>query len=129
MIEVHDTPLLETEPSKQKKRPPLFSFMSQSQQPKKKKTSISPPAQFTMYLEQIADEPVAGLEFWSMMHNQSKYPSLFKLAGKVLSVPASSAPVERVFSHGGIFTRPHRATLSDAMLGKLLLLKCNISEL
>ncbi|KAJ4931011.1 hypothetical protein JOQ06_025312 [Pogonophryne albipinna] len=40
------------------------------------------------------------LLFWAM--NMKVLPSLFKVAIRVLVVPASSAPVERVFSHGGI---------------------------
>ena len=36
---------------------------------------------------------------------------------RTLSVPATSAPVERVFSHGGIIMCPHRAQLSDKLLG------------
>ena len=52
-------------------------------------------------------------------------PALAKLARLVLSVPASSAPVERVFSHGGIIFRPHRRGMSDANLYELIYLKCN----
>ena len=52
-------------------------------------------------------------------------PALAKLANIVLSVPASSAPVERVFSHGGIIFRPHRRRLNDHNLSQLIFLKCN----
>lgn len=38
----------------------------------------------------------AALEFWAT--NREKFPLLHSLAVKVLSIPASSAPVERVFS-------------------------------
>ena len=42
-----------------------------------------------------------------------------------LSVPATSAPVERVFSRGGIIMRPHRVQLNDKLLSNLIFLKCN----
>ena len=42
-----------------------------------------------------------------------------------LSVPAISAPMERVSSHGGIIMRPHRASLGDDMLSRLINPKCN----
>ncbi|KAI4801866.1 hypothetical protein KUCAC02_019734, partial [Chaenocephalus aceratus] len=37
------------------------------------------------------------------------------------------APVERVFSHGGLIMRPHRARLSARTLSSLIFLKCNHS--
>lgn len=63
------------------------------------------------------------LSFWSV--NRSRLYRLFTLAMRCLAVPASSAPVERVFSHGGIIMRPHRARLSHKMLSNLIFLKCN----
>jgi len=43
----------------------------------------------------------------------------------LLSVPATSAPVERVFSQGGIILRPHRVKMSDSVLEMLMYLRCN----
>uniref|UniRef100_A0A3Q3AYL0 HAT C-terminal dimerisation domain-containing protein n=1 Tax=Kryptolebias marmoratus TaxID=37003 RepID=A0A3Q3AYL0_KRYMA len=43
----------------------------------------------------------------------------------LLSVTASSAPVERVFSRGGIVMRPHHQRLGAKMLQSLIFLKCN----
>ena len=63
------------------------------------------------------------LKFWSL-HKQ-KLPKLFALAKRVISIPASSAPVERVFSQGGLIMRPHRSRLSDQLLSDLVFLKCN----
>jgi len=47
----------------------------------------------------------------------------------VQSVPATSAPVEKVFSHGGIIMRPHRARLIDTMLSNIVFLKCNVDNM
>ncbi len=67
----------------------------------------------------------AALEFWAT--NREKFPLLHSLAVKVLSIPASSAPVERVFSKGGIIMRPHRARLTHKMVTELVFLKSNMA--
>ena len=50
-----------------------------------------------------------SLEFWKL--NQIKYSPLAKLAPQFLCVPASSAPVERLFSIVGKIFRPERCRL------------------
>ncbi|GAA6080441.1 uncharacterized protein LOC115775858, partial [Tachysurus ichikawai] len=64
-----------------------------------------------------------ALSFWAKNHDRD--PQLHNLAMKVLSVPASSAPVDRVFSSGSIIMRPRRACLGHKMLQSLIFLKCN----
>ena len=73
--------------------------------------------------EEFEHEQSAVLTFSST--NRSRLSKLFPLAMQVLLVTASSAPVERVFSHGGLIMRPHRSRLGDTMLSNLLFLKCN----
>ena len=55
----------------------------------------------------------------------TKYPSVANLVKRTLCVPATSAPVEQVFSHGGIVVRLHRSSLAPERLHKILFLKCN----
>ena len=55
----------------------------------------------------------------------TKLTVLRPLLEKSFSVPATSAPVERVFSHSGLTMRPHRDRMSDRMLSDLLMIKCN----
>jgi len=42
---------------------------------------------------------------------------------RVLCTPASSAPVERVFSQSGLLVRPHRARMSDKLMELLVFFK------
>ena len=44
---------------------------------------------------------------------------------KLWCVPVTSAPVERIFPQNGIILRPHRAKMSNELLGTLVFLKCN----
>ena len=55
----------------------------------------------------------------------TKYPSVVNLVKQTLCVPATSALVERVFSHGGIVVLPHGSSLASERLHKILFLKCN----
>jgi hypothetical protein len=81
-------------------------------------------AQLNQYLETKFDkETDECLSFW--VDNRNIFDKLFIPAIVALSVPASSAPVERVFSFSGIFCRPHRSRISDANLERLTFLRCN----
>ena len=106
----------------------LFAGYKRSRH-KSNRMNTSVASQYHRYLEVAAGfdhnekGPNACLYFWLV--NKNNLPRLFPLAMRVLSVPASSSPIERVFSHGGIIMRPHRAKLSDKMLSSLIYLKCN----
>ena len=50
---------------------------------------------------------------WKLVKSRSQLRQLMPLLEYVFCGPCTSAPVERVFSHSGIFVRPHRASLSD----------------
>jgi len=59
------------------------------------------------------------------VYASGEYATLMPLFERVLSAPASSAPVERVFSPSGLIMRPNRERMSDKMLEELVFLKCN----
>ena len=91
---------------------------------RKKLTRISfAHLQVIRYLELAEETEEMCLEFWYA--NKARLDLIFGLAKKVLAVPASSVPVECVFSRGGIIMRPHRAQLNDKLLAELIFLKCN----
>ena len=66
--------------------------------------------------------PRNALQFWS---SPGELSPLQKLAWYIFCVPATSAPVERVFSVGGNILTPRRNRLSTDMLSKLMIVKCN----
>ena len=61
--------------------------------------------------------------FWS--GNRFDLPKLAHLVYNILCVPASSSPIERVFSAAGIIFRPHRARMAYSTLQCLVFLKVN----
>nr|XP_055032036.1 zinc finger BED domain-containing protein 4-like [Misgurnus anguillicaudatus] len=95
----------------------LFSYRKRPKQD----TTTNPETQLNNYLSLCCGQ--ACLSFWDA--NRGILPVLFPVAMRAFSVPASSAPVERVFSHGGIIMRPHRARLADKTLSNLIFCKCN----
>lgn len=60
------------------------------------------------------------LEWWRL--KQEQYPLLAKIALKVLAIPATSAPSERVFSVAGITIAKERSRLATANAGELIFL-------
>ncbi|XDV25941.1 hypothetical protein PO909_029765 [Leuciscus waleckii] len=87
----------------------------------KRDVGTPPAVQLSHYIDMA--EGQNALLFWAL--NSKTLPSLFQVAIRVLAVPASSAPVERVFSHGGIILRPHRTQMTDRLLANLIFCKCN----
>ena len=59
------------------------------------------------------------------LHQEAQFTVQHSLFEKIFCAPATSGPVERVFSHSGLFVRPHRARIRDKILSDLVFLKCN----
>jgi hypothetical protein len=60
-------------------------------------------------------------QFWTT--NAMMFENLIGAARKYLCVPATSSPVERLFSYSGYIFRPHRQRLTTKKLEKLTMLK------
>ena len=75
----------------------------------------------TNYLQMIGVTEMQLSEVFKM----EQFSSICPLLERVLCVPVSSAPVERVFSQSGLVMKPNRARMSDSLLEELVFLKCN----
>jgi len=84
-------------------------------------TSVSD--EVTRYLEDTVAPGINTLHYWEV--NQEKFPRLAALALKHLCIPASSAPVERLFSVAGKIFRPDRCALQDKTFQQLIFIKGN----
>ena len=88
-------------------------------------SNVAPERQLMDYLQRIN-----SLEFdpcdllITLVWTQN--PLLQPLFAKKFCTLATSAPVERVFSHSGFIMRPHRAKMNDGLLKTLVMLKCNL---
>ena len=108
-----------------KKRSKLFGFMDRSQQnTESQQVSDTLLLQVEEYL-QSPTLPEDGdlLSYWK--DNCHRYPELSKIACRYLQIPASSGPVERLFSIAGKVFRPDRCRLTDEMFAKLMFIRCN----
>jgi len=77
---------------------------------------------------QCGDDIHDCLLFW--IKNITELPELFELAMKVRSVPTTSAPVEGVFSDGGIImSHIWLASMIRTMLSNIMFLKCNADNM
>ena len=74
-------------------------------------------------MKNLAMKDVNILHWWR--DHEKVLPNLSKVAKKVLTVPASSAKSERVFSTGGNFVTKKRSRLSPKKVEELIVIKEN----
>lgn len=74
-------------------------------------------------LEAYINDPVRSRfsEFWL----NCRFKILKKFVLRIFSVQASSAPVERVFSHAGLILSSRRTRINEQLFRDLLFLKIN----
>jgi len=76
------------------------------------------------YLQYINTPTAATENCLSTIVLMRRFVKLRGLFSRLLSMPATSAPVDRVFSQSGLLLRPHRARMSNTLLETLVFLKC-----
>ena len=102
--------------------PSYNNFFAQLLTPNMSKSP--PPSELEMYLlEQTMHIDSNPLSYWQL--NAIKFPMLYEAAVKYLAIPASSAPVEKVFNIAGKQFRPDRCDLNDKTFEKLMFIRGN----
>lgn len=115
----NETP--DDQPAKKKQRKSCLFASYKNSLPN---TSINYEAQLVKYLNAI-NEPGFSADDWPNICTSSEFKCLRPLFSRIFSIPASSAPVERIFSQSGLIVKPHRAKMCDNLLETLVYLKCN----
>jgi hypothetical protein len=69
------------------------------------------------------DDGLDAVDFW--VQNHEKYPTLAPIACDILVIPATSTPIERVFSTAGMVSTGKRWGLSAKHLEREVLIKKN----
>ena len=99
-----------------------------------KKKTVSPTSQpeqdkigaeLSSYLLSSETDPDTDPLQWWKVH-EANFPRLSNLARKYLSIPATSAPSERVFSTGGNIVTCQRACLKPEAVDRLVFLVKNL---
>ena len=114
-----------------KRKSTLFaSYAKRHQQIEQRPHNIVPLSPITIaiaYIEKMVSIASSsyGEEAWLQARSADYYIIMNPLLEKLFCIPASSAPVECVFSQGGLIMQPHCTRLGDEMLSSLVYLKCN----
>ena len=82
-------------------------------------------AELVMYSNVILEETITQNPFQFWKENSSKFPQIFNVAVDVLSIPATSAPCERIFSRAGFVLGRNRHNLDDQKLEAEVFYKFN----
>ena len=122
-------------PAAKKAKLSLFASYDQRRQdnqpnPLSSSASVSAVTVSTAHVERMVSiaSQTSGVKAWELAHAATAaehYDIIPPLLDKIFCVPASSSPVERVFSYGVVIMRPHRARRGDRTLSALIYLKCN----
>ena len=110
-------------PAKKVKTNVTLNFLPRGTPKRKRHMSGSTQCIDTYIGEECDTSDANHLLHWK--ENENKFPILAKLKTKYVSVPASSAPVERLFSIAGKVFRPYRICMKDEAFETLMMLKCN----
>jgi len=111
----------QTQPPAKKQKVSLFGRYKVTATQSTSSQDQTPGQVLTSYLELIGVTDMKLSDAFSM----DQFSSIRPLLERVLCVPASSAPVERIFSQSGLVMKPNRARMSDTLLEELVFLKCN----
>lgn len=100
----------------------LLDFMNEPQSESTAPGNI--PNEVAEYIAQpCTDRNSDPLAYWK--GQQYNFPGLAQLAIRFLNVPASSSPVERLFSIAGNVFTPNRCSLKDNTFECLMFIRCN----
>ena len=123
-MSVQDEKILNSPPKKKPRSDDFFGFMSPVSKTHRKHNISGAVNEPETYLEESCQEMDTNpLDYWKI--NYINYPTLAKLANKLLSTPATSAPVECLFSIAGKVFRPERCSLKADTFEKVMMIKCN----
>ena len=107
-----------------KERSQFFSFMKDNALARCSKKGSITDEEIAKYLsESCVSENADPLHYWEV-HSPSM-PILAQLAAKCLVIPATSAPIERLFSVAGQVFKRDRCLLSDKRFQILMFIKFN----
>lgn len=107
---------------------PLVSVFASYQRQQQPKVDAVAPENVTELIESYISYITSDERTWADVKKSYKHFGLIKpLLEHTFCSPATSAAVERVFSQGGLFMRPHRSRLTDTTLCNLMISKCNLS--